>query len=464
MVPKLSIVLKPLYFLLRKDTVFTWDKLANDSFDKCKDLIAKSTLLSPFSVKDRLVNYIDAAKVGIAAILGKTENNIFKPIFFASRCTTDAESRYSQFDLEALSLVYAFTKFHKFVYGTDIIVFTDCKALLGVFASDTKRKLDDKLFPRVTRYVVFMSRYSYQLHHVSSSHNIVDFLSRSSYKNLNYCSDEPGKVPEYSEVIMSISDNTTLEIERVKIEILKDDTLRIVKNYVTNGWPDKVNQVESNARPYFRHRQQLSLDREFLWMGTRLVIPVVLQNAVIGLLHETHSGIVAMKRLARRHFYFPNINGKLENCVAECISCQEKANMNPKSDLCNWLGPKSPFVRVHVDHFFFAGKAIFLVVDAYSKWVELFIHGTPTTDRCISSLELVFTTHGYPETLVSDNHPCFKSFDMDVYCKSRNIKQLFSAPFSPYSNGLAESHVQATKRSLVSEWIREICKTHYIGI
>ena len=165
--PKLSIVLKPLYFLLRKYTVFTWDKLANDSFDKCKDLIAKNTLLSQFSVKDRLVIYIDAAKVGIAAILGKTENNIFKIIFFASRCTTDAESRYSQCDLEALSLVYAFTKSHKFVYGTDIIVFTDCKALMGVFASNTKRKLDDKLSPRVTRYVVFMSRYSYQLHHVT---------------------------------------------------------------------------------------------------------------------------------------------------------------------------------------------------------------------------------------------------------------------------------------------------------
>ena len=54
--------------------------------------------------------------------------------------------------------------------------------------------------------------------------------------------------------------------------------------------------------------------------------------------------------------------------------------MNPKSDVCNWLGPKSPFVRVHVDHFFFGGKAIFLVVDAYSKWVELSIQGTPTTD------------------------------------------------------------------------------------
>ena len=38
---------------------------------------------------------------------------------------------------------------------------------------------------------------------------------------------------------------------------------------------------------------------------------------------------------------------------------------------------------------------------------------------------------------------------MDVYCKSRNIKQLFSTPFSPYSNGLAERHVQATKCSLV---------------
>ena len=223
-------------------------------------------------------------------------NEAVKPIKYHA----DTESRYSQFDLEALC--YAFTKFHKFVYGTDIIVFTDCKALMGVFASDTKRKIDDKLSPRVTRYVVFMSRYSYQLHHVSSSHNIADFLSRCSYKNLNYCSDEAEEVPEYSEVIMSISDNTTLDIERVKTEILKDDTLRIVKNYVTNGWPEKVIKIESNARPYFHLRQQLSLDREFLWMGTRLVIPVVLQNAVIRLLHETHSGIVAMKRLARSIF------------------------------------------------------------------------------------------------------------------------------------------------------------------
>ena len=143
-VPKLSIVLKPFYFLLRKDTVFTWDKLVNDSFDKSKDLIAKSTLLSPFSIKDRLVIYTDAAKVGIAAILGKTENNIFKPIFFALRCTTDAESRYSQFDLKALSLVYAFTKFDKFVYGTDITVFTDCKALMGVFAGTSQEADIDK--------------------------------------------------------------------------------------------------------------------------------------------------------------------------------------------------------------------------------------------------------------------------------------------------------------------------------
>ena len=167
-------------------------------------------------------------------------------------------SKHYKRDMCTLQTSY-FTICNLFVYGTDIIVFTDCKDLLGVFASDTKRKLDDKLSPRVTRYVVFMSRYSYQLHHVSSSHNIADFLSRCLYKNLDYCSDEPEEVPEYSEVIMSISDNTTLDIERVKIEIVKDDTLRMVKNYVTNGWPEKVNQVESSVRPI--DRPELKFDR-----------------------------------------------------------------------------------------------------------------------------------------------------------------------------------------------------------
>ena len=83
-------------------------------------------------------------------------------------------------------------------------------------------------------------------------------------------------------------------------------------------------------------------------------------------------------------------------------------------------------MRVHVNKSLFLQRTwYFPTVDAYSKfkWNYLYtLYSTPTTERYDSSLELLFTTHGYPETLVTDSTPSTESFDRDVYYKSTNIK------------------------------------------
>ena len=117
---------------------------------------------------------------------------------------------------------------------------------------------------------------------------------------------------------------------------------------------------------------QLSIHHEALWLGPRLVVPESLKKEVLQLLHESHMGIVATKRAAREHFWYPGIDKGIENIVGTCEICQKSASCQPRGPLSKRSWPSSPFVRIHVDV-----KYIVLIVDAYTKWLDLYLHKSP---------------------------------------------------------------------------------------
>lgn len=63
-------------------------------------------------------------------------------------------------------------------------------------------------------------------------------------------------------------------------------------------------------------------------------------------------------------------------------------------------------------------------------------------------MENIFSSHGIPEVLVSDNATIFKSEEFTQFCQRNGIFQKFMAPGHPASNGLAERYVQILKRKL----------------
>ena len=68
-----------------------------------------------------------------------------------------------------------------------------------------------------------------------------------------------------------------------------------------------------------------------------------------------------------------------------------------------------------------------------------------TAANTIKVLQEIFSMHGLPEQLVSDNGPQFVSSEFLDFCKANGIKHFQVAPYHPASNGLAECTVQTFK-------------------
>ena len=119
----------------------------------------------------------------------------------------------------------------------------------------------------------------------------------------------------------------------------------------------------------------------------------------------------------------------------------------------HWEEPEKNFERIHIDYAGpMNGRKFFLVlVDAKSKWPEIrVINQAPTSESTIKLLENIFSFHGLPRVMVSDNASIFKSEIFMEYCSANSIIQKFIAPGHPSTNGLAERHVQILKTKLLS--------------
>ena len=185
--------------------------------------------------------------------------------------------------------------------------------------------------------------------------------------------------------------------------------------------------------------------------GARVVIPLSLRKKVLQQIHEGHPGIVKSKAIARSFVWWPGIDKQIESYVKNCEDCALHQN-NPKPvSLHPWESARYPWQRLHLDFAGpFLGSSYLIVVDAYSKWPEIIPMQTTTSQSTIKSLMTLFSTHGLPERIVTDNGPQFCSEEFENFLKVNGIRHTLSAPYHPATNGEAERFVQTFKNAMKS--------------
>lgn len=91
---------------------------------------------------------------------------------------------------------------------------------------------------------------------------------------------------------------------------------------------------------------------------------------------------------------------------------------------------------------------LLVVVDAHSKWPEVFPMVSTTAPATIRVLRSLFATYGLPRQVVSDNGPQFTSDEFRMFLECNRVKHIKSSPYHPSTNGAAERFIRTLKRAL----------------
>lgn len=87
-----------------------------------------------------LAIYCDASPYGISAILSHIIDGVDRPIMFTSSTLTSAQKNYSQLHREALAIVFAVKRFHKYIFGKSFIIYSDHQPLREIFNQKKVRR------------------------------------------------------------------------------------------------------------------------------------------------------------------------------------------------------------------------------------------------------------------------------------------------------------------------------------
>ncbi|XP_038590458.1 LOW QUALITY PROTEIN: uncharacterized protein K02A2.6-like [Micropterus salmoides] len=234
---------------------------------------------------------------------------------------------------------------------------------------------------------------------------------------------------------------------RVKKETRTDPLLSAVMNMIAGGQPARG---DANLKSFLGRRSELSVQSGCLLWGRRVIIPLSLRTQVLRQLHAGHSGIVRMKEIARRsYFWWPNMAKQIKDLAKNCSSCHKVRNNPPLAPLHAWEFSQEPWHREHIDFAGpFEGKMFLVAVDAHSKWPEVAIVKSTTTEKTIEKLGEMFSRFGSASQFVSDNGPQLGSEEMHAFLQANGVQHIKSAPYHLRQNGLAERFVQMMKHAL----------------
>ena len=430
-IPNLSHHTEPLRSMLKQDNVFAWDEVKTRSFQQIKSLIQKANE-TPLCYYDRLqpvTVQADASLRGLGACLIQDK----RPIAFASKSLTGAESRYTNIERELLAIVFACQQFSTYLLGRSFVAETDHKPLEMIALKNLANAP-----PRLQRMLLQLQRFDVTIkYRPGAEMQLADALSRFPAR----ASPEIKLNMRVDYIAFSRS-----WIETIKEQLLEDPILATVYQLTQQGWPHHRRHVPRIARRYFDFTDKLSTDDGLLLKGPCIVIPNSLKEEYLHRLHEGHLSVNKTQENAKEHLYWPGMDADISDYTKRCQECIKRSRM-PKEPLQPHDISAGPWLKLGMDYFNFNGTSYVLISDYFSKFPYMF--KAKTNFWCLRDhLINLFAIEGYPDEIVTDNGLSFSSQEFNRFLSKLGITHTTSSPLYPQSNGSVERMAQMVKTLL----------------
>ena len=178
------------------------------------------------------------------------------------------------------------------------------------------------------------------------------------------------------------------------------------------------------------------------------MIPDQKREQILQQIHEGHLGLNKCPMDAKEIVYWPGLNNQLEQLILNCQLCLKYSKSKNKSTPQTALGhevPPVPWSKVATDIFHYESQPYLLIVDYTSRFPIVRKLKSMSTQNVTEQFKSIFWEYGWPDTIVSDNGPCYTVEIFTNLMEKYVVNHITSSPHYPQSNGLAEKYVQIMK-------------------
>ena len=401
----------PLYALLKKGATFKFDRPQMDAFETLKRKLIESPILSIYNPGDLTELHCDASSQGFGAVLlQRKADNRFHPIFYFSKRTSEVEARYHSYELETLAIVYALKRFRIYLQGIPFKIVTDCNALVM-----TLNKKD--INPRIARWALELQNFDYNTEH------------------------RPGKRMAHVDALSRIN----------SILVVEDNTLEFNLT-VCQAQDDKIKELRSRLEKEQDGLYEMRNGLVYRKKGNKLMfyVPRTMEQELLHRYHNEfgHFGADKTYAILQESYWFPEMKTKIRAHIQNCLKCISFSKPSGRIEGFVHGIPKGnvPFELIHIDHLGpidrtdTVRKYVFVIVDAFTKYVKLYAVKSTKTRETIAHLKDYFQIYSRPKILVSDRGTSFTSKEFDDFMLEMNIKHIKIATGSPQANGQVERY------------------------
>nr|GEW03030.1 reverse transcriptase domain-containing protein [Tanacetum cinerariifolium] len=292
----------------------------------------------------------DVSDFAVGAVLGQRIEKHFRPIHYASKTMTEAESNYTTIEKKMLAVVYVFEKFRSYLIMNKSIVYTDHSALKYLF---TKKMPKQDCYDGYFFFKNLISKLLIQKES-RTTHPIIFLVLKIRMRMFSILKRLMSFFPLETISKLSHHDQST--------PWFADFADYHVKKFIIKGMStQQKNKFFKDVKHYF-------LDDPYLFKtcADQVIRRCVAGQEAVDILTACHSGPTGghyganytAKKVFDSGFYWPTIYKDAFELVKNCDSCQLQGKISQKDEMPQNAIQKNKFFK-DVKHYFLDDPYLF---------------------------------------------------------------------------------------------------------